>query len=96
MAHTVVHSNRLCRNVVTYQVSGLRIGSGGVRDVAVLCLVYLVINSTKHFRHLEININEVQDWCSENYMYLRVLVIFPFYVRHNAIHCTYQIDVVEI
>jgi hypothetical protein len=40
------------------------------------------------------NINELQNSRSENYMFLRVLVIFPFFVRHNANHCNYQIDVV--
>jgi hypothetical protein len=94
MTHTVVHSKRFCRNIVTSPDSGLRIGSCGVRDVAVLCLAYLAINSTQDFRYLETDINEVQNWLSENYMDLRVLEIFPFLVRYNSIRCNCQIDVV--
>jgi hypothetical protein len=50
MAHTVVHWNRLCRNVVTCLDSGLRIALAGVRDVAILCLVYLVLQVIEDFR----------------------------------------------
>jgi hypothetical protein len=59
--------------------SGLRIGSGGVRDVAVLGLAYLAINSTQDFRYIETDINAVQNWRSENYMDLKNIgdISFP-------------------
>jgi hypothetical protein len=89
-----MHSNRLCRIVVTCQHSGLRIASARARDVDILCLVYLVMKSIQDCRQMETDIKEVQNWLSENYMDLTVLVIFSFLAELNNINCNYQIDVV--
>jgi hypothetical protein len=50
MPHTDVHSNRHYRIIVSCQDSGLRIASVRAGDVAILCLVYLVMKSIKGFR----------------------------------------------
>jgi hypothetical protein len=52
--------------------------------VAFLCLVYLVMKSIQNFGSIEMDINAVQNWVSENYMDLRILMISAFLVRFNT------------